>query len=112
MKKSTVAVLLSLLVFPGAGHIYLKRRQRALVFIALAVLSGGYFAMDIFDRANAIAQRIMAGSMDIDPAAISALAVQAGPTPFLVSLAMYVMLGCWIGAAIDAWLLGRHQAPR
>lgn len=112
MSRSTTALLLSALVFPGAGHLYLKRRPRALVFIVLTLVSGGYFVGDLFGRAYAIAQQIMAGDMGIDPLAISRLAEQAGPTPFLVNVAMVVMIGCWLGAAIDAWMLGRQQAPR
>ena len=107
MSRSTIALLLSALVFPGAGHLYLKRRARALLFIVPALLAVGYFIMDVTRRASDIVDQVLAGRIDADPFAIAARLEQAGPTSFLVDLAMYVMLACWIGAALDAWLLGR-----
>jgi len=108
MSRSTTALLLSALVFPGAGHLYLKRRGRALLFIVPALVAGGYFLLDAMRRAGEMADQIMSGSMGTDPLAIAAKLEQAGPTSGLVDLAVYVMLACWIAAAIDAWRLGRQ----
>jgi hypothetical protein len=110
MSRSTTALLLSALVFPGAGHLYLKRRGRALLFIMPTLVAAGYFITDAAQRAGAMADQIMAGTMTADPVAIAARLEQSGPTPFLLDLAMYVMLACWIGAAFDAWRLGRAPA--
>jgi len=107
MSRSTIALLLSALVFPGAGHLYLKRRGRALLFIVPTLVAAGWFIMDATRRASDIVDQIMAGKMDADPFAMAARLEQAGPTSMLVEVAMYVMLACWIGAAVDAWLLGR-----
>jgi hypothetical protein len=109
MSRSTTALLLSALVFPGAGHLYLKRRSRALLFIVPTVVAGGYFVLDAARRATDLADQIMSGALGTDPVAIAAKLEQAGPTSGLVDLAMYVLLACWIGAAVDAWLLGRTQ---
>lgn len=112
MSRSTTAVLLSALVFPGAGHLYLKRRARALAFIVPTAAAAAYFVVDAARRATDMANQIMSGSMGTDPVAIAAKLEQAGPTSFLVDLAIYVMLACWIAAAVDAWLLGRSPTVR
>lgn len=112
MSRSTTAALISLLVFPGAGHLYLKRRMRALAFIVPTAVAAVYFVVDATRRATDMANQIMSGSMGMDPAAIAAKLEQAGPTSFLVDLATYVMLACWIAAAVDAWLLGRTSPPQ
>ncbi|MDQ2823453.1 MAG: hypothetical protein M3Y65_24265 [Pseudomonadota bacterium] len=112
MSRSINALLLSVLVFPGAGHVYLKRTSRALVFVVPTLVATIYFGMDLFDRASAIANEIMSGAMELDPVAMAARVQPAGPTPFLVSLSIYVIVACWIGAAIDAWLLARRPLPR
>lgn len=112
MSRSTNALLLSVLVFPGAGHVYLKRKPRALLFIVPTLVAAVYFGMDLFDRAFTIANEIMSGSMDIDPVAIAARVQPTGPTPFLVSLSIYVIVACWILAAADAWMLARQAPPR
>lgn len=110
MSRSTTALLLSALVFPGAGHLYLKRKARALIFIVPTLVAAGYFVIDATKRATDMADQIMSGAMGTDPVAIAAKLEQAGPTPFLVNLAIYVMLAAWIGAGVDAWLLGRKPA--
>ena len=114
MSRSTTAVLLSALVFPGAGHLYLKRRTRALVFIVPTVVAAVYFVIDATKRATDLADQILSGSLQVgaDPVALAAKLEQAGPTSFLVDLATYVMLACWIAAAVDAWMLGRKQNPQ
>jgi hypothetical protein len=108
MSRSTTALLLSALVFPGAGHLYLKRRGRAVLFIVPSVAAVGYFLLDAIGRAGAMADQIMSGSLGTDPVAIAARLEQAGPASLMVNLAIYVMLACWIAAAVDAWLLGRR----
>lgn len=107
MSRSTNALLLSVLVFPGAGHLYLKRRGRAMLFIVPSLAAVGYFTLDAIRRAGDMADQIMSGSLGTDPVAIAARLEQAGPTSLMVNLAIYVMLACWIAAAVDAWLLGR-----
>ena len=110
MSRSTTALLVSALVFPGAGHLYLKRRGRALLFIVPSVVAVIYFLTDAMRRAGAMADQIMSGALGTDPVAIAARLEQAGATSGLLDLAIYVMLACWIGAAVDAWLLGRKPA--
>lgn len=110
MSRSTTALLLSALVFPGAGHLYLKRRTRALAFAMPTLVATVYFIVDATKRANDMVGQVMSGSLGTDPVAIAARLEQSGPTSFLVDLATYVMLACWIGAMVDAWLLGRKAA--
>lgn len=112
MSRSTTALLLSALVFPGAGHLYLKRRSRALLFIVPSLVAVVYFVTDAIERAGEMADQIMSGSLGSDPVAIAARLEQAGPTSILVDVAIYVMLACWIAAAVDAWLLGRKPGGR
>ena len=112
MSRSTTALLLSALVFPGAGHLYLKRRGRALLFIVPSVAAVIYFLTDAMKRAGAMADQIMSGALGTDPVAIAAKLEQAGATSGMLDLAIYVMLACWLGAMVDAWLLGRKPAGK
>jgi hypothetical protein len=112
MSRPTTAVLISLLIFPGFGHLYLRRKARALLFIVPALAAGLYFANDAWTRANALADQIMSGSLGTDPVALAARLDNSGATSPLVDLAMYVVLACWIGAALDAWLLARRLPPK
>jgi hypothetical protein len=109
MKKSTVAVLLSLLVFPGAGHVYLKRGARGLLFIAPTLAAGWYVIHQAFEEATRIVDQITAGTMAMDPAAMAAQMEQSGGNTLLANVASAVLLLCWLGAAIDAWMLARSR---
>ena len=108
MKKSTVAVLLSLLVFPGAGHVYLKRGMRGLAFVVPALLAAVYVFNQAMDEANKIVGQITSGAMPLDPAAMAAQIEQSGGNTTLANIASAVMLICWLGSAVDAWLLARR----
>lgn len=108
MKKSTVAVLLSLLVFPGAGHLYLKRRLRGLAFLAPAVLAVLYVINQAMVEANKIVDQVVSGASTLDPVALAAqLEQSSGNTP-AANLASAVMILCWLGSAFDAWRLANQ----
>lgn len=109
MKKSTKAVLLSLLVFPGAGHLYLKHGLRAIAFLLPALLAVVYIFNQAMDEANRIVGQFAAGTTALDPAAITAQLEQSSGNTTLANVASAVMLICWIGSAIDAWYLARRQ---
>ena len=110
MKKTTVAILLSLLVFPGAGHLYLKRRLRGLAFLGPAVLAVLYVIKQAAAEANRIVDQVLAGTTPLDPAALAAQIDQSSGNTLLANLASAVMIICWLGSAVDAWRLARQEA--
>jgi TM2 domain-containing membrane protein YozV len=109
MKKSTVAVLLSLLVFPGAGHVYLKRGVRALAFIVPTLAAGVYIIRQAFEQANKIVDQLTAGTLAVDPVAMAAQIEQSSGNTTMANVASAVLLICWLGATIDAWWLARQK---
>jgi hypothetical protein len=109
MNRSVKAALISALVLPGAGHLYLKRRARACLFLLPTLAAVAVFLNDAMEQATTIAGEIMAGAMAPDPLAMAArLEQQSGGA--LATVAAAVMVVCWIGAAVDAYLLGRGRA--
>ena len=106
MNRSVTAALISALVFPGAGHLYLKRGARACLFLLPTLVAVVVFLDDAMAQASAIAGQIMAGTLSADPLALAARLEQQGGST-LATVAVSVMLVCWIGATVDAWMLGR-----
>lgn len=106
------ALLLSALVFPGAGQLFLKRRARALLFIVPTIVAAVYIVRTVLQPATEMANQLVSAGVMPDPFAIAAQLEQAGATSGMVEGAVYVMLFCWIAAAVDAWLLGRQAAAR
>jgi hypothetical protein len=111
MSRPLTAALISALVFPGAGHLYLKRTGRALLFIVPTLVAVAAFVSQAMEQASALAGQILAGTLAADPVALAARLEQEGGTP-LASAAAAVMVVCWLCAAADAYLLARRAEPR
>jgi len=101
MKRKSVAVLLSALVFPGAGQYYLGRRTRALLFLVPAVVAAILYMNFALDEASAMTDQLLSGRMALDPAALEAQ-FAARPTPFSVTLAGIVFVACYVGSILEA----------
>lgn len=111
MDRSTKAALLSALVFPGAGQLFLKRHGRALVFFVPAAAAALYFSSAVMQPVLAIAHEITSGAMAFDPFLIQQRVEQSRIDTFAMNLAALVMLVTWLSATIDAWIVGRRAPP-
>ncbi len=111
MDRSVKAALLSALVFPGVGQLFLKRPGRAMVFLVPALAAGAYFANSIMGPVMAIALEISTGQMPFDPWLIQARVEQTRIDTASMNGAALVLIVAWVAATLDAWLLGRAPAP-
>lgn len=107
MKPSLRAALLNALVFPGAGHIHLKRAARGCIFLLPALVAAIYLFSVLMERAGAIADQISTGRMPLDPALIAARLEAASAYSPLMTLSVYVIVACWAAAIVDGYLIGR-----
>jgi hypothetical protein len=107
MSRPLNAALLSALVFPGAGHLYIKRKGRALLFIVPALVAVAAFVSEAMEQASVLAGQILSGALPTDPAALAARLEQEGNSP-LATAAAAVMVVCWVCAIADAYLLARR----
>jgi TM2 domain-containing membrane protein YozV len=108
MNRAVSAALLSALVFPGVGQLYLKRRRRGWLFVLVALVAVVVFMAPILDLVLRISDEVAAGTLPYDPIAIAMrLEDQRRPASALQSLAPLVMVASWIASTVDAWLLGR-----
>ena len=110
MNRSVKAALLSALVFPGAGQLFLKRGLRACLFLLPTVGAIAMFVNQAFEQATLITNQILAGTLPADPVALAASIEQGGGDSALGTAGMIVMVMCWICSIVDAYLLGRSDA--
>lgn len=109
MKSSTKAALVSALVFPGTGHWLLKRAGRGCLFLLPSALSAYYLCSQVLQRANAIADQVLNGSLPLDPQLIAdRIAADPGAEGPMMTVAVTVALICWAGAIIDALWIGKQ----
>jgi len=111
MKKSSKAALLSGLIFPGIGHIALKKylRGSALMFFSLVALS--VIITRIYQRALIIVDRINSGDIPVDTVAIADMVSNSTSSAdsFTENFAVVVLGACWLIGIIDSYRLGVAQ---
>ena len=110
MDRSAKAALLSGLVFPGVGQLFLKRPLRALVFLAPALIAAVYFSSAVLEPVFAIANDITSGAMAFDPFLIQQRVEQSRIDSGAMNIAALVMILAWGASIIDAWMVGRASA--
>ena len=102
-------LLLSLLVLPGAGHVYLKYYARAAIFMLTSITLLWLLIDDAMHKADQISKMMVSGELALDVGAImAALERASGLDPALLNQLSYGLLACWLLAAIDAWRLARR----
>lgn len=113
MKKSTKAALISALVFPGAGHIYLKKYLRGIILATLSLTAIASLISYTVERALQIAEKIQSGQIPPDIPAITELLSQqpAGNTLLIQHIAATAIILCWIVGIIDAYRAGGKSIP-
>ena len=109
MKPSTKAALVSALIFPGLGHLVLKRPMRGCLFIVPALLAIGFLLRTTFALASALVAEIDSGKLALDPLDILARIHASGVDNPATNAASLVILLCWVGSVADAFWLGRAR---
>lgn len=110
MKASIKAALVSALIFPGLGHLVLRRAARGCLFIVPAAAAVLYLLRSVMQLADRIGADINSGALALDPVAILERVHASGVDNAGANLAGAVCIACWLGSIADALWLGRRQA--
>jgi len=111
MKKSLKAALLSALVFPGVGHIFLKLYLRGTFLILAALAAFSVFATSIIHQALSIIDSINRGEIPAQAGAVAELLSNSasGASGLMENSAVIVLGACWLIGVIDSYRLGATQ---
>ncbi len=111
MKKSTKASLLSAFVFPGAGHLYLKKYIAGVALVGTSLVGVYYLVAKSVERALKIAEKIQSGEVQLDTTTITELVSnQAADTESqLMTIATLAIVICWLVGIIDSYRVARAQ---
>ena len=112
MTKPIKAAMLSALVFPGAGHFFLKKYIPGTVLAVIALVSLYLIIAGAVERALEITDKIQRGEVQLDIAAITELVSnQSAGTDFeLLNFAGTVLIISWLIGIADSYRVGRGQA--
>lgn len=109
MQAKTKAALVSALLFPGLGHLLIKRPMRGCLFIVPTLLAIGLLLRSTLTLADSIVAEINSGVLPLDLTPIIARINAAGADDPLLNGAGLVILVCWVGSVVDAWWLERDR---
>jgi len=109
MKMSTKAVLLSTFVFPGAGHLLLKKYVTGLSLAGIAFAGIYYATSKTLESAMQIVEQIQSGDIQPDVTTITQLAADqsTGADAWLLNMATLAFVICWLIGIIDSYRVGR-----
>ena len=108
MSKTAIAVMLSALVLPGAGHLYLKRFVPGFVLIAASLISLGVVVNGIMQQTQVVLEQIESEGVIPDATQMMDMAAQASNGSGDVT-ALLVLAVCWLAGIVDAWRLGKKR---
>jgi hypothetical protein len=103
VKKSTKAVLLSAFVFPGAGHILLKKYIPGAILIGASLVAFYYLISKTVERTLEITEKIQNGDVRLDVGAIAELVSKqpTGTDAQLLNIATIILIVCWLVGVFD-----------
>lgn len=109
MNRSVKAALLSALVFPGAGHFFLKRYIPGSVLAGSAFVALYILVSTAVARAVQITNEIQRGEVELDIAAITELVSShpTGPESQILSITTAALLISWVIGIVDSYRVGR-----
>ena len=112
MKISYKAALLSTFVFPGVGHLYLKKYRRGLVILFFVIAGLGYMiwsaTVTALDRLDDAMVRVQGGAMNLKELSAIVGSKMSTTDPYLDAV-FYVIVCLWIFAVIDAYRIGNRN---
>lgn len=111
MNKSTKAVLLSALAFPGCGHFYLKKPIMGGLLTTISVVCLYFFTVSVFSLAKAISDKILRGEIAPDIIEITAAITKGLADSGLHQLNILTisLFSCWIIGMLDSYRVGRLE---
>lgn len=108
MKKSLKAILLSALVFPGAGHFFLKKYLAGSILLCLFLVPIYLIFSEVVTKTEAVIAQIQTGAIPLDVTAISDILTSTVNSQAL-SIETNVLIIIWVIGIIDSYRLGRSE---
>lgn len=114
MSRSTTAVVLSALVLPGAGHLYLKQAVRGMVLIAVSLVCLGFIVSQAMRQASAILVQLESEGSVLDSGQLAELVSQSASHAGsgTATAATLVLVACWLFGIVDAYRQGQREVRK
>jgi hypothetical protein len=112
MKKTTKVTLLSMLVYPGMGHLLLKKYAIALAFISSFSYLLLSFINDVITKSQQVIDSLVQGEIPLELSAITLALEEHGVLGSQQqTMVSYFLLLIWALAAFDAYRIAKKLNP-
>ena len=111
MSKSLKAVLFSAFVFPGSGHLYLRKPVQGSLLVVVSIACITILLSIALEKAQQISDKILSGEIPLDVTRITeeiTSRASTGGTQW-ADISTYLLLVCWLVGMVDSYRLGRLQ---
>ena len=111
MTQALKGALLSGLVLPGLGQVALKHYKRGIALMLIILVALFVLVAQATHQALTILERIEVEGGVLDLSTISNAATQASTntSTTIFTIALFLILSCWIIGTIDAYRLGKKK---
>ena len=111
MKQSTKAALLSAFVFPGAGHLLLKRYPTAILLIVSATTAAYFLVTLTVEKSLGLVEAIQTRNGQLDVTSLTELLAQQSATndSATLEIATTLFFIIWLIAIVDAFRTGKSS---
>lgn len=114
MKKTIQSILLSGLVFPGLGQIFLGNKKAGIGLIIGTNIGIAGILYGVIRRVPAILAQIQPeierGNLDIKSLADLSIQASNNSSNFLDKASLVIIVGCWIVGIAHSYWQGRQQS--
>jgi TM2 domain-containing membrane protein YozV len=112
VKKPIKAVLLSALVFPGAGHIYLKKYISGVLLVGTALVALYLLMSKTMEKAVEISEKLQNGDVQLDIEALMELVSKSssGADAQLLNMATLALIICWLIGVVGSYRAGSARS--
>ncbi len=108
MKQRVKAALLSIAVFPGAGHFYAKKHRAGALFAVIAALCVCWLVVIADDLVREMLAGISSGRWGASIGELEAVLRQLWVTSYLERMQVpgWGLIATWLVSTLDAWRVG------
>jgi hypothetical protein len=107
LKKSVKAALLSILVFPGMGHLYLKKYILALSLSIGAATATYFIVSSAVQTALEVLEKIQGGNIPLEVSTITELVSQQSRIgEYSTDIPMIALFTFWVIGILDSFRVG------
>lgn len=106
MKKPVKAAVISAVIYPGLGHIFLEKKRQGFMWATVFTVPLYLLVSELLTQTKLITKQVIEGTIPLDISAISQAVFDAMATKPALTYCTYLLAILWLLAIADSFRLG------